>query len=389
MFASGAGRRKRAATRRVAATDVILAALATVIGLVILGFGVDEGSGTVSAVGYAAVPVAGLAVAARRHQPVVALVIVAVARVVVAVDNGSEFAIAAAMAVVMYTVGRNGDRRAAAWAAGAVALASGAAIALLGDEAFLLEWMGETAQFLLPAVIGDAVRTRNERTAERIETEAEARVQAERLRIARDLHDVVAHGLSTISVQSGVAAHLLDRDPDGARASLEAINQIGKTSLEELRTMVGVLRSTNDDPPLRPAPTADDAFAELLAGAEASGLTIVDRTSGHFPPDVSDAVIVAVHRIVQEALTNTIRHAGSVTTTVAVERGERSVSLSVGNEAGARGESGGRTAVPSTGVGIIGMRERAESLGGTFSAGPTGDGGFLVTASIPYRGQTP
>lgn len=364
--------------------EVLLVVGVVVFGHIVFGFEIGEGVKPASTIGHGAVLLAGLAIAFRRWNPALVLVVVAIARVVGTVDTGSEFAIAPAFAIAMYAVGRKGDRSTAIKVSLSVALLSAAAIAGLEDETFLLELIAETAQFLLPAVIGDAVRARAERLNELIETEAAARVQAERLRIARDLHDVVAHGLSTIAVQSGVAAHLMDQDPDEAKASLQIINETGKASLEELRTMVGVLRST-DDSPLRPAPTEPDAFPDLLAGAEAAGVEITDRSTGQFPAEVGDGIIVAVHRIVQEALTNVVRHAGSVAATVEVVRGEDSVTISVRNNEGNSQPTAVGSAVPSTGVGLIGMRERAESFGGTFTAGAMPGGGYEVTAVIPYR----
>ncbi len=368
--------------------DLLPAAAVLAFAFPVIAFKLDRGVSEASVAGYAAVAAAGVAIGLRRWSPAIALVVVAVARVVVTIDTGNEFALAPALAIAMYAVGRRGDRRTAALVAGVMAVVTAIPIAIMDDDPFFPEMIRESATFLFPAVIGDAVRARSERLNELIETEAETRAQAERLRIARDLHDVVAHGLSTIAVQSGVAAHLIEKDPAEARASLEIINQTGKATLEELRGMVGVLRSS-DDAPLRPAPTAPDAFADLLAGAEASGLKVVDRSSGQFPPSVGDGIIVAVHRIVQEALTNVVRHAGPVTTVVEVSRGERSVTITVQNEPGTgdpitdRGI--GNTTMASTGVGLVGMRERAESLGGTCTTGPTGDGGFLVSAEIPYR----
>lgn len=362
----------------------MLPALAAVVfAIPAIYFELDSGTEEASAVAYLAVVVAGLALAARRWSPAAVLAVVAAARVVVTIDTGNDFALGPALAVAMYTVGRRGDRRRAAWVAGLGAVVSSVPMALLDDENFILELIQDSAQFVLAAVVGDAARARADRFTEMIETEATARVQAERLRIARDLHDVVAHGLSTIAVQSGVAAHLIDRDPIGTRASLDIINKTGKESLEELRAMVGVLRST-DDAPLSPAPTAPDAFDEMLARARSSGLTIADESSGEFPPDVGDGLVVAVHRIVQEALTNVVRHAGPVAALVAVQGGAHSVSISVRNEPAAGPRSGG-PATPSTGVGIVGMRERAESLGGWLQAESSVDGGFLVTAEIPYR----
>jgi signal transduction histidine kinase len=292
---------------------------------------------------------------------------------------GEELALNLAATVALYTVARHGSRKAGLVAAsvGAVVVSLGSAV--LGDEPFFVELLSELAQGFLPIAVGDAVRTRADRVRELIDAEADARVQAERLRIARDLHDVVAHGLSTIAVQSGVAAHLLDRDPEHARQALETINATGKTSLEELRVMVGVLRSS-DDAPLRPTPTDPNDISELLTGAANAGITVTHTVEGRFPDDASDAAAVAFHRIVQEALTNVARHSGTASATLQVQHQDDLVELVVRNT----GPRSTPTTSGSTGVGIVGMRERAESLGGSLHAAPTEDGGFQVVATIPY-----
>jgi signal transduction histidine kinase len=251
--------------------------------------------------------------------------------------------------------------------------------AALDADRFLPEFLGEVALLAVPIAIGDAARSRADRLSDLIDTEANNRVQAERIRIARDLHDVVAHGLSTITIQSGVAAHLLDQDPGQAREALELINATGKRSLEELRTMVGVLRST-DEAPLRPTPTDPNDLTDLLDGAAHAGITVTTETTGSFPPDVGDSCVVAMHRIIQEALTNVARHAGAAATTLNIDHAADHVEVRITNEGGTARNG----ALESTGVGIIGMRERAESLGGTLTAEPTADGRFLVTAVLPY-----
>jgi signal transduction histidine kinase len=188
--------------------------------------------------------------------------------------------------------------------------------------------------------------------------------------------------LSTIAIQSGVAAHLLDRDPDQAKESLEIINATGKHALEELRVMVGVLRSSGDDVPLRPTPIDPNDLSELLAGAANAGLTVTTDIDDGFPSDVSDACVVAMHRIIQEAFTNVARHAGSVEVALSIHHGDDRVRVQVVNRPGTSSQ---RDSVPSTGVGVIGMTERAEALGGSLRAGETEEGGFEVDATIPYH----
>ena len=184
---------------------------------------------------------------------------------------GDSRALAPAAAIALYTVARSGDRRTGLTIAAVAAGVISVGVAALDDEPFFFELVGEAALMALPIAVGEAARSRAERLRNLIDAEANARVQAERLRIARDLHDLVAHGLSTIAVQSGVAVHLYERDPSQAKEVLELINTTSKHSLEELRAMVGVLRST-DDVPLEPAPLDPDDLGELLARAAQSGV---------------------------------------------------------------------------------------------------------------------
>ncbi len=369
--------------------DALLAAGVVGSGFLALALDLGEGGGEATPLSYLVVGAAGVLLLRRRRWPLLVLGLVAVARVVVTIEAGNDNALLAGAALALFTVARSGPRRRHLVVAGATAVALAVVTAALGDESFAPELLGELALLLLPVAVADAARSRADRVAARIEAEAEARVQAERLRIARDLHDVVAHGLSTIAVQSGVAAHLLDREPARAREALEIINRTGRDSLQELRAMVGVLRST-DEAPLRPTPSDPDDLGRLLDGAAAAGVPVTASIEGAFPPDVSDRCVVAVHRIIQEALTNVARHAGPVPTELRVRHGSDEVVLTVvnarGGGAAGRLPGGGATAnVPSSGVGIVGMTERAESVGGTVTAEPSVDGGFAVTATVPYR----
>lgn len=363
--------------------DVAWAVGAVAFGCVALAAEFGEGDVSGDPFSYVVVVLAGAALAVRRTQPMAVLLVAAIARVVVAGAAGSEIALYPAVALAIYTVVRTGRRRVDLPVAVALGVVTAIVIAAMEQDTFLLELLGELALVMLPVAVADALSTREDRLADLIDTEADRRVQAERLRIARDLHDIVAHGLSTISVQSGVASHLLDRDPDLARDALDVINATGKASLEELRSMLGVLRST--DGPLRPTPTDPNDFGDVLAAAAHGGVEPETVVTGSFPVDVGSSSVVAAHRIIQEALTNVARHAGSVPTTLRVEHGADAARIEVTNEASAVH----RPAVGSTGVGIVGMTERAESVGGTLTAGPTEGGGFRVTAVVPYGRRSP
>lgn len=373
-----------ASVRRVSFIDAAVAGVVLVLAVTAVVVG-SEDDGGISGPGVALAVLGSLVLVGRTHFPVPVLAASIAARATMASGFGGEAALTPAVMVALYTVARSGDRRRALTIAVAGALIT-AVVAAGADrnEPLLEELAGEAALALLPVAVGEGARTRAERLQEIIEAEARARVQAERLRIARDLHDVVAHGLSTIAVQSGVAAHLLDRNPDQARKALGIINATGKESLEELRAMVGVLRST-DEAPLRPTPADPDDLSDIIDSAANAGLHIRADVHGTFPTEASEASVVAVHRILQEALTNVSRHAGSVPTRIEIHHGADAVHLRVVNE----WPDPSTQNLPTIGVGIVGMTERAESVGGTLKAAPGPPGQFVVDASIPYHPRRP
>ena len=267
----------------------------------------------------------------------------------------------------------------------ATALAGAVAESRVSQLGIWSELPSEAAFLAIPVLLGYGLLQRATRLQQKIENEAAVRVHTERLRIARDLHDVVAHSLASITLQSGVAAHRIKRDPAMAEEVLETINTTGKAALEELRGMVGVLRSTDEptDAPLQPAPTDPDDLTDLLARAEADGLTVTTHLVGQFPTDVSGGVVIAAHRIVGEALTNAARHAGPVAVSLSILHRDGDATIMIENAKG----SGNIPPIPSTGVGIEGMIERASAVGGTLVAQPTPHGGYLVEARLPYVGS--
>jgi signal transduction histidine kinase len=208
------------------------------------------------------------------------------------------------------------------------------------------------------------------------EEEAQRRAEQERIRIARDLHDVVAHTLTTINVQSGVAAHLLDREPRHAHTALTLIEDASREALAELRAILGVLRD-DDHASLEPAPTVE-AVEQLVDRARTAGLDVRLDVAGERPDRLPDAVQVATFRIVQESLTNATRHAPG--TPARVRLAFESDRLVVGVESGPGAPANGH----GIGVGIVGMNERAATVGGSLRAGPVPDG-FHVDAELPYH----
>ncbi|WP_203417088.1 sensor histidine kinase [Jiangella ureilytica] len=246
------------------------------------------------------------------------------------------------------------------------------------------------------AVIGDLVRARRstsrdlERQTELSELEKARRtVLEERSRLARDLHDVVAHHMSMVVVQAETAPYRLRDLPDDARAEFASIGGSARQALDEIRGLLGVLRGTDDGVALAPQPGVDQ-LADLVGGARRSGVAVELTTAGAPPPSLSAAVGLSAYRIVQESLANAVRHAPGTEVTVDVRYTETAIELRIrnapprpGGVSGAGADAASRAA--GSGHGLLGMRERAAVVGGTLSAGPAGTGGFAVDAVLPYR----
>ncbi|WP_438296487.1 sensor histidine kinase [Streptomyces sp. HUAS TT7] len=212
---------------------------------------------------------------------------------------------------------------------------------------------------------------------DRLAAETRRAVAEERARIAREVHDVVAHTVSVMVIQASAAEDVFTADPEQARQALRAIEGAGRSALGELRLL---LRTESGDDGRRPPRGLGD-LAELAANARAAGLAVELHEEGRAisPPS---AVDLAGYRIVQEALTNTLRHAGAGRVRVSVYRDEEAVRIEVSDN----GRPGNRSwRSPGSGRGLAGMRERASLLGGTLEAGPGPDGGFEVRAVLPIR----
>jgi signal transduction histidine kinase len=234
---------------------------------------------------------------------------------------------------------------------------------------------------LAVAIAAEATRIRAERAAAtRASRQLDQRRQQseERLRIARDLHDVIGHNISLINVQASMGLDLMDSQPEQARAALSAIKSASKEALEELRTMLTTLRRDDDVAPRSPAPGLD-RLPELIELTRAAGLTVEVEVTGTARPLPAGAELAA-YRIIQESLTNVARHAGRVRVTVRVTYEDGCVHVEIDDDGTARSDG---TATIGTGSGIAGMRERATALGGYLSAGFRPGGGFRVSARLP------
>lgn len=246
-----------------------------------------------------------------------------------------------------------------------------------GQELLALVWV------VAVMALSELVRVRREQLARAGAERAAAerrRADEERLRIARELHDVLAHSISVINVQAGVGLALLDQDPEQARTALTTIKDASKEALGEVRQVLGTLR-TPGDAPRSPAPGLD-RLPELTEQARHAGLAVDISTEGARAA-LAPGTDLAAFRIVQEALTNIVRHSGSRTARVLLRYLPGVLEIRVDDDgpatSGAGEPSGG-------GNGLVGMRERAAALGGTVEAGPRPDGGFRVRARIPLAG---
>jgi signal transduction histidine kinase len=236
---------------------------------------------------------------------------------------------------------------------------------------------------LAVAIAAEATRIRAERVAAtRAGRQLDQRRQQseERLRVARDLHDVIGHNISLINVQASMGLDLMDSQPEQARAALSAIKSASKEALEELRTMLTALRRDDDVAPRSPAPGLD-RLPELIELTRAAGLTVeVEEVAGTAPP-LPAAVQLAAYRIIQESLTNVARHAGRARVTVRVAYDDANMHVEIDDD----GKAFEGAPAIGTGSGISGMRERATALGGDLSAGFRPGGGFQVSARLPVR----
>ncbi|MFD7275509.1 sensor histidine kinase [Streptomyces sp. NPDC059862] len=257
-----------------------------------------------------------------------------------------------------------------------------AAVMVIGVGAGVLAGTGDvngTAVFMLTGWLVAVVALGGMRHGRVAYAEEEARLRAtqERLRIAREVHDVIGHNMSMIHVQASSALHRLQKDPGQAQEALTAIKQGSKEGLKELRATLGVLRQVDEEAPTTPSPGLS-RIDELVSSAARAGLDVRIEQSGTGSP-LPAAVDLAAYRIVQESLTNAVRHSGARHVVVRFHHGDRALTLSVQDD----GE-GAPPAGHGVGSGIAGMRERARALGGTLNAGPGSAGGFVVRTRLPF-----
>jgi signal transduction histidine kinase len=339
------------------------------------------------ALGYGLLVAASLALFVRRRYPVAVYLLAFAATLTYSSIGYAKGPIFFALIVAFFAVIRAGRR-----AVAMVGLAAGYVLFLwlpfwLGKESAptLGQAVGLAAWLLLLAAAAEFLTQRRVRAAAAArmrEEEARRRATEARLKIARDLHDVLGHHISLISVQAGVALHLIDERPEQVRTALAAIKQASKEALTELRGVLDVLRADDEHAPRTPTPTLAQ-LDQLVSRATAVGLQVRTEIDGAARP-VPSGVDAAAFRIAQEALTNVARHAGAASAVVRLSYGEHELTVQIDDDGrGPSGHADGGQA--RAGTGIAGMRERAEALGGDVEVGPRPGGGFRVRARLPVE----
>jgi signal transduction histidine kinase len=331
------------------------------------------------------VAVACLALAWRRRYPVTVLAVSVTAVVVYSLLGYVNGAALLAPVLALYAVATQVSVRRAVIAAVLALAALMAATAANNPLGHISGGGFDIIPFMVVAVVFAGIAVANRRAyvasiQDRAEQDARRQVDEERLRIARELHDVVAHTMATINVQAGVAAHVLPTKPEAAAEALQAIRTASKEGLRELRAILNVLRQADDADPVQPAPGLGQLDA-LLEGTRQAGLPVTFTVTGS-PFSLPAAVDLSAYRIVQESLTNVIRHAGPASAAVSLSYQPDELGIDVTDT------GQGPKAAPGlpTGHGQAGMRERAAAVGGTVQTGPRPGGGYQVTARLPVHG---
>ena len=369
-------------SRRWLPPDVVLAAAAVAALLV---EGNLRANGGLSAGWYFLAIAAGAALAWRTRAPLLALVAVEVGALASAAAFSANWAALAVLLFQLYTVALLGDRQRSVFVAAFTAVAVAIAVLLIGDNTEVTAMALRVALVLAAVAIGDTVRSRRalsaaardraDRELRERDEETRRRAEAERLRIARELHDTLAHSLVAINVRSSVALDPnVSQDPT---AALGDIKQVSATALRDLRATLSLLRERGDAAPIAPVP-ALDGLPGLVNQARSAGLR-ADLDVRVDDVEIPSAIGGAAYRIVQEALTNVLRHANATTARVSLRASLDVLDVEVIDD-GRAGTSGG-----NPGLGLRGMAERAAALGGRFDAGPLEANGWCVRAVFPLR----
>ena len=375
--------------------DALLAVVLAVTSVVPVLVKHDPSWGRPEALGVALALLSTVPVAWRARRPLTALAIVLAANaacIYAAAPHQAAFQPFVALVLTAYSAGSRAEGRRALWVPPLLVVAT--------TPVFVAARLhGQDSGNIIPSFIwlvaawatGRTVRSwrhknvalerANRELAAQRELQAQAAVAVERGRIARELHDVVAHNVSMMVVQAGAAGRVLHGEQPDVRNALEVIAATGRETVDEMRTLLGVLRSGDGPASLKPQPGLAD-LEQLVSGIREAGLPVTLRIEGT-PQPLPPALDLSAFRIVQEALTNTLKHAGTARAEVAVRYEDGLVSLEIADTG--RGPGGGR----GTGHGLVGMRERAAMLGGELEALPRPEGGFAVRARLPLTSPAP
>jgi signal transduction histidine kinase len=392
-------------SRQLQIIDLILGVLLVLIGAH-TAFDLGQGPVPIDGIGpgpthrtgvlFLAALVAGLAIALRRRHPLTTLAFIAVC-IAVSAGVGVSSALEPFVAIPMYQVASSYERRRSLSALVAIIalFLSASVVHSVASHNAQLETLG--LLFVVAAwFVGDSVRARRtyvaglaEQAAQRqreTEERAQRSVAEERLQIARELHDVVAHSLSVIAVQSGVGRHVIDTQPAEAKRALAAVEATSRSALDELRRMLGVLRRDDGQrPALAPAPGVG-ALDPLMQQVRTAGYAVDLDIRSTAVRTLSPGVEQSIYRIIQEALTNVVKHAGPARVHVEIRDDGDALVIEVNDD------GRGLTRLPTDPAdaddaaahhGIVGMRERVALYDGSLSAGPRPDGGFRVSARLP------
>ncbi|WP_246019199.1 sensor histidine kinase [Saccharothrix australiensis] len=356
--------------------DVLLALVFT--GLTVATT-VDQQAGTHGPPAYALAALTTAPIVLRQVAPVATTAVTLVAAAMYSVlGYGDLPGGGAGLLVGVFTVATLRSRRAAAAALVATIAVIAANYAGASSSIALPTLLQGFLLVLGACALGRATK-RWGRHVERVVEEAATAVTDERARIARELHDIVAHHMSVISLQAGVAGYVLDTDPRTARAALDTVGDTSREALREMRRLLEVLRVDDEEPDAEDgARHGIAALDRLVDRVRAAGVPVEVAVTGR-PRDLPPGLDLCAYRVVQESLTNVIKHAGPAAARVEVDYGDRVLTLRVRDDGLAAGPP---RATPGS-HGIRSMRERVELYGGSLTAGPARDGGFTVTASFP------
>jgi signal transduction histidine kinase len=333
----------------------------------------------------------------RRRAPLAVLAVLAIAvPIYLLVEDPPPFFVAPAM-VALYSAAAWGSRRRTLVILATLVPYLAVLVFALpteSDDGFLGELLDRIAQLALALAVGEvvrsqraylaAVRERADRAAQMRELEARRQLDEERVQIAQDVHDIVAHGIAAISTQASVGSHIARDDPAAAIKALDSIKEVSAQALHDLRYALKSLRKPSADGPTDPTPTIHDV-STLVDLTRTSGLPVTLRMEGS-PEQLSPALQVAVYRVVQEGLANVMRHASGSRTTVRIAVREREAEVEVSDDGTGAPTA---TAESGSGSGLVGMRERVNVMDGTLETGHLAGGGFRVRALIPVDGNEP